>query len=397
MKRIVIVGSGFAGTWSALSAARQLNQFNISSDEVKIQVVNRDAYLGIRPRFYEKNPQNYRFPLEKVFKPTGVDFIQGEVEKINTESQVVTINRQEKLTIHYDRLIYTAGSQLIRPNIQGFQHSFSVDTLQDAVKLDQHIHQLPSLSTDEGKYTVVVVGAGFAGLEVATEMVSRIQEIAKKEKKESEAKVILIERASVVGPELGANPRPIIEQALQELNIEVHTNETVSEMTEQGIVLQNGKRIPAATVIWTAGLQANPLAKWFPVEKDHLGRLSVDSYLKVEGINSVFAAGDAVKARTDDHHFSLMSCQHANPQGRVAGHNAVCDLLGIDEKIPYRQEGYKTGLDLGAWGALITSGWDRVPVMQKEEAKKVKRGVNQAIYPPSSENRDEIFAAAELL
>lgn len=395
MKRIVIVGSGFAGTWSALSAVRQLHELKIDSKEIEVLVISRDPYLGMRPRFYEKNPQKLRFPLEKVFKPTGVRFMQGEVAKIDTQSQMITVNQPNTQHIHYDRLIYTAGSQLVRPKISGLQqHAFSIDTYKDAVNLDQHIQKLPSLPDIDGKYTVVVVGSGFVGIEIATEMTSRMQEIAKKENREAEVRVILIERASVVGPELGENPRPIIEKALHELNIEVLTDETVTEFTDQGVILASGKQISASTSIWSAGLQASPLAKWFPIEKDPLGRMSVDPYLKVVGLDSIFAAGDTVKAKTDANHFSLMSCQHAGPQGKFVGHNAVCDLLGI-EKTPYKQEFYTTCLDLGPWGALVTDGWDRTIKYQKEEAKKIKMQINQQIiYPPSSENRDEIFAAA---
>lgn len=66
MKRIVIIGGGFAGLWSAVGAARKLHELQIPEDEVEIMVINRDAYLGLRPRYYEKDPHNYRIPLSQV-------------------------------------------------------------------------------------------------------------------------------------------------------------------------------------------------------------------------------------------------------------------------------------------------------------------------------------------
>ncbi len=399
MKRIIIIGGGFAGIWSAVGAARQLHELQIKENEVEVILINRDPYLGLRPRFYEKNPKNYRVPLSQVLDPIGVRFIEGEVRRIDTHLQKVIVQQKDKqIDLAYDRLVFAAGSQLVRPNITGLhEYSFSTDTYQDAIELDQHINRLPDLSYTEGKYTAVVVGGGFTGIETAAEMTSRLQEVAKKENKESEVKVVIIERESIVGPDLGSNPRPIIEQALGEMHVEIHTNETVESINSNKVTLKSGKRIPSLTTIWSAGVKASPLVENFPVEKDQWGRLPVDSYLRVKGVRSVFAAGDTARANTDDNHLSLMSCQHAMPQGKFAGHNVVCNLLDL-AGIPYKQERYVTCLDLGPWGALVTSGWDRIPQYRGDEAKKIKMNINQSvIYPPLSRNREELFEAAKLI
>jgi len=71
-------------------------------------------------------------------------------------------------------------------------------------------------------------------------------------------------------------------------------------------------------------MRANPLTRLFPVEADRFGRLPVDEFLRVKGVANVFAAGDSAWAMMDDHHPSVMSCQHGRPMGRFAGHNVVC-------------------------------------------------------------------------
>ncbi|SDJ14719.1 NAD(P)/FAD-dependent oxidoreductase [Alteribacillus bidgolensis] len=396
MKRIVIIGGGFAGMWSAVGAARKLHELQIEGNEVEVVLINRDSFLGLRPRFYEKDPHHYRIPLSQVLEPAGVSLIEGEVGQIDTHSQKVMIHQnREQIDLTYDRLVFAAGSQLVRPNIVGlYEHAFSTDTYQDAIDLDKHINGLPDLPYVEGKYTAVIVGGGFTGIEIAAEMTSRLKEIARKENKESEVRIVLIERESVVGPDMGANPRPIIEEALGDMHIEIYVNETVTSIGSDRVTLKSGKRIPSLTTIWAAGIKPSPLAKYFPVEKDEQGRLPVDSYLRIEGLPYVFAAGDTARAQTDENHISLMSCQHAMPQGKFAGHNVVCDLLGLTG-IPYKQERYVTCLDLGQWGALFTNGWDRIPQYQGEEAKRTKRNTNQSkIYPPLSGNREEIFDAA---
>ncbi|MFE7084055.1 NAD(P)/FAD-dependent oxidoreductase [Priestia megaterium] len=397
MKRIVIIGGGFAGVWSAISAARQLHDLQVEKNEVEVVLLNRDPYFGIRPRFYEESTENLRVPLSQVLDPVGVRFLEGEVKHIDTDSQKVMFEQNEKqMDLAYDRLIFAAGSQAVLPNILGLQeHAFSTDTYQDAVKLEKHINELPQVPNTEGKYTAVVVGAGFTGIEIAAEMTSRLKKVAKKENKESEVRVILVERESVVGPDLGENPRPIIEKALREMDVEVYVNESVRSIDEEGVVLQSESRISALTTIWSAGVKASPLAAHFSVEKDALGRMPVDAYLKVKGLSSVFTAGDTARAMADESNVSLMSCQHAMPQGKVAGHNVVCDLLGL-EGMPYKQEQYVTCLDLGPWGALFTNGWDRIPEYQGQEGKKIKMNINQSvIYPPLSGKKEELFEASK--
>jgi NADH dehydrogenase len=141
-------------------------------------------------------------------------------------------------------------------------------------------------------------------------------------------------------------------------------------------------------------MRANPLTADLGVARDRLGRVAVDDYLRVDGVDDVFAAGDVAAARMDDTHLSVMSCQHGRPMGRFAGCNVISDLLGepmLSLRIPW----YVTVLDLGPAGAVYTEGWDRHVVASGDEAKATKRTINaERIYPPLNGNRDEILAAA---
>jgi NADH dehydrogenase len=141
-------------------------------------------------------------------------------------------------------------------------------------------------------------------------------------------------------------------------------------------------------------MHANPLTAQFGIQRDHLGRLPVDEYLRVVGVPGVFAAGDVAALYVDDDHMSVMSCQHSRPMGRYAGHNVVGDLLGepmLALQIPW----YVTVLDLGPAGAVYTEGWDRHVVALGQQAKATKRSINtQRIYPPLNGNRDAILSAA---
>ncbi len=160
-------------------------------------------------------------------------------------------------------------------------------------------------------------------------------------------------------------------------------------------MLGGAERIAAGTVVWTAGMRASPLAEMIPVKRDGAGRLPVDAYLRVEGAPGVLAAGDIAAARLGEGHVTVMSCQHARPMGRLAGHNAVSDLLGHDDLIALDIEHYVTCLDLGPWGALYTEGWDRRLASKGPDVKTVKQTINwDRIYPPRSGARREILDAA---
>ena len=141
-------------------------------------------------------------------------------------------------------------------------------------------------------------------------------------------------------------------------------------------------------------MAASPLAATLPGERDRLGRLIVDPFMRVKGLAGVFAAGDIANSVVDGVHATVMSCQFARPMGRFAGHNVVADFLG-EPMLPLEIDWYVTVLDLGSWGALYTTGWDREVHSTGAAAKATKRTINHLrIYPPRDGNRAALLAAA---
>jgi NADH dehydrogenase len=237
-----------------------------------------------------------------------------------------------------------------------------------------------------------VVGAGLTGIEAACELPGRLRTLFAGTG--IRPRVVLVDHNPVVGSDMGAAARPVIERALSDNGVETRTGVSVADVGNRGVSLSSGEQLVAATVVWCAGMRASSLAEQLPVSRDRLGRLPVDDYLRVLGVPSVFAAGDVAAARMDDEHLSVMSCQHGRPMGRYAGYNVISDLFGEPMRklrIPW----YVTVLDLGPAGAVYTEGWDRAVVARGAAAKATKRIVNtQRIYPPLSRSRTELFAAA---
>ena len=395
MQRILVLGAGFAGLWSAIGAARALDERGIGPDRVDVTVVNATRWHSIRVRNYEADLSDARVPLADVLEPVGVRLVVGEVVAVNITDQTVTYvagGRPSRLA--YDRVVFALGSRLVRPPIPGLrEHAFDVDTYEAAVHLGAHLAGLARSPRSTGRDTVLIVGAGLTGIEVAAEMPDRLRSALAADPK-AQARVILADRSEKIGSDMGESARPIIAEALKALQVETRPGISVAAIDSDGATLITGERIDARTVIWCAGMEANPLSACFPVIRDRFGRLPVKPSLKIDGLAAEFAAGDVAWFAIDGMHSCVMSCQHGRPMGRFAGHNVVCDLLG-ECLMPLTIGWYTTILDLGAWGAVYTEGWDRRVVAQRAIAKRTKETINrQRIYPPLSRNRQEILAAA---
>lgn len=395
-KQIVVAGGGFAGLWSAVGAARKLDELGIGPDSVRITLVNRDAFHSIRVRNYEADLASIRVPLDDVLDPIGVAHVEGDVSEISLDAQSVAVTTPTgRSVLRYDRLIFALGSRVVRPKIPGVaEFAFDIDTYPAAERLDSHLRALRTRALGPGAFTVVIVGAGLTGVELATEVPIRLREMQAGAGGAEPVRVVLVDRHPRVGSDMGASARPVIEEALMALGVETRLGVEVAAITPSGIRFDSGEEIAAATVVWCAGMQANPLTRLFPVERDCLGRLAVDSFMRVVGVPNVFAAGDAAWTILDGQHASVMSCQHSRPMGRFAGHNVVCDLLG-QPMLPLSIDWYVTVLDLGSWGAVYTEGWDRSVVSQGAAAKRTKQVINrERIYPPLTRDRAAILAAA---
>lgn len=393
-KRLLIIGAGFAGMYAALSAARLRDMKGVSPAQLEIALIAPQPTLVIRPRLYEARPETLTAPLLDVLKAVDVVYIQGYVTDVDTDKQVVEAagRPEDRFTVHYDRLVLATGSQLFRPPVPGLaEFGFSVDSLEDAVALDKHLHNLAHQPESDARNTFVVAGGGFTGIEAATELPARLKEIFGAKAK---TRVIIVDRSDAIAPDMGAGPRPIIEKALKDLGVEMRMKVGVAGLSRNGVKLSDGSETACSTVIWAAGIRANPLTQKFAAERDNFGRLVVDRDLRVPGLPGVFATGDSAKAVCDnDGNFALMSCQHATRMGAFAGNNAAAELLGV-AATPYHQKEYVTCLDLGGAGALFTTGWNRKVQLTGAIGKATKKEINTVwIYPPKPERKTALASA----
>jgi NADH:ubiquinone reductase (H+-translocating) len=390
---VLVLGSGFAGLWAALGAARRIDELGVAPHEVHVTVISSLPYHDIRVRNYEADLTPCRIPLCDVLDPVGVEHLAAKITGIDTGSRTVRTSLGDRT---YDRLVVALGSGLARPPLSGLaEFGFDVDTYDAAVRLRRHLSHLAGAASagarnTQADATVLVIGAGLTGIETACELPARLTALFP----DVTPRVVLIDHNPLVGSDMGPSARPFIEAALTQIGVQTRLGVSVTRVREDGVVLSTGETLAGSTVVWCAGMRANSLTATLGVERDRLGRVPVDDYLRVPGLQGVFAAGDVASAKVDDTHLSVMSCQHGRPMGRYAGYNVIGDLLGapmLALRIPW----YVTVLDLGEAGAVYTEGWDRLVIASGAEAKATKRNINgKRIYPPLTGNRDEILASA---
>ncbi|MCC7079819.1 MAG: FAD-dependent oxidoreductase [Burkholderiales bacterium] len=391
-QRILILGAGFAGLWSAVGAARQLAETRRAHGPIEILVVNARPFHSIRVRNYELDAEASRVPLADVFEPIGVAWVQGTVQHIDVAARKVQVATAEGAkTFDYACLVMALGSALVRPPIPGLaDYAFDVDTDEGAVKLLEHLRSLPLQPDSAGRYTAVVIGAGLTGSEIASELPARLAKIACGA---AGTRVLLLDHAPRIADQMGEAQR-VIEQALRDMGVELRPGVRVARVLAGDVALESGEIIPASTTIWCAGMRASALTKAFPVTLDTLGRIPVDEFLRVKGVPGVFAAGDCANFPIDGTNDCVMSCQYSRPMGRFCGHNAAAELLG-EPLLPLRIDWYITCVDLGPWGAVYTEGRERRLATEGAQAKRTKQLINRhRIYPPTNRNREDILRAA---
>lgn len=377
---IVVVGGGFAGFNAAAAAVRA------GGGRVDVTLVARDRWMCIRPRLYERDPATLRTDIATPLATIGVHLIEAEALGIDGGRLALASGSQ----LPFDRLIAATGSVMKRPEIIGVDNASSIDDWQSAMAFDA---RLSVAAARPRPPKIVIIGAGFTGLELALEMRDRIAAHATAAHADA-AEICLIDIAQHVGAELGAGPRPHIIAALAAARIGVYLGRRPVAISADRILLETGESIDCDLAVVCTGLVAAPFVSTLAGIKDAAGRCRVDQHLRAA--SNIFVAGDAACASPEPGRETLMSCQHALRLGRTAGENAARDILG-EPLLAYAQPRYVTCLDLGRSGAVFSQGWDRIPHATGTEAKAIKTEINTRRIYPATGSRADILAASSIV
>jgi NADH dehydrogenase len=324
LPHVVIIGGGFAGVAAALALKKHLR-----SCPVRITLIDKNSHHLFTPALYEvatsQEPQkNIAFPFSKIFK-RHITFMQGEVEKIHPEKNILQIKDGEKVS--YDYLILAAGSQPAYMRIPGLEeHSIALKTLNDAIEIKERIK---SGYCENGKcnkkLNVIIGGGGFTGTELAAEILTYKNRLAKQNHLDQNCLTItVIQGSDKLLKEFDSHVSNLAKQRLSDTNVQLAFGGHIKEVTDKEVLTTNGNAYPYDLLIWTGGVEANSLATKSGFAVNRRGQIPVGRTLQVEGLPNIFVAGDIaefVDSKTQKPVPTV--AQVAEEEGHIAGTNVI--------------------------------------------------------------------------
>jgi NADH dehydrogenase len=347
--RIVIVGGGYVGMYTALRLQRKLK-----ANEASVTVIDPQANMTYQPFLPEAaagsiEPRHVVVPLRKVLDRCHV--LTGRVTGISRASKEVTAQTAagETRTIGYDVLVVAPGSVARTLPIPGLAEcGISFKTVAEAIYLRNHVlSRMDAASSTEDPelrrrlLSFLVIGGGYAGVEALAELadMSRYASRYYEGIEPSDLRWVLVEAAGRIMPEVSAPMGRYTVERLMESGIEVFLDTRVESMENGHVVLSDGTEFDTDTIVWTAGVKPNPMLAQTDLPRDDKGRVICSESLQVDGSPEVFSAGDCASvpdlSKDDPAARTSPSAQHAVRQAKVLADNVVAHLRGKPVR-PYK-------------------------------------------------------------
>jgi NADH dehydrogenase len=337
-RHILIVGAGFAGLYAAmgLKAAALAGH--------RVTVVNPESFFQYQPFLPEVasgtiDPRAAVVPLRRVL--THCRLVIGEVIRVDHdagEAYVLTSAGDER-TIAYDVVVLAPGSRSRVLPIPGLaEHGIGFKTVQEAIYLRNHVlAQLDVAASQKdaarrrAALTFVFVGGGYAGVEALGELedLARAAVQHYPDLDHTEMRWVLVDAADRILPELPEGLASYARDELHRRGIEIKLGTRLDSAKGRMIRLSDGEAFASDTLVWTAGVTPSPLARDSALPVDPHGRLVVDGFLRVDGLDGAWAAGDAAAVPDESAGgLSPPTAQHGLRQGRRIAANIVATLAG---------------------------------------------------------------------
>jgi len=357
--RILILGGGFGGLYTALELEKKIGR----DPHIEITLVNRDNFFLFTPLLHEVAASDLDIativnPIRKMLRRTH--FFDGEVTFVNLQNKKVGVSHgidsSHPHELEYDHLVLALGATTHFYGIPGVEErALTMKSLADAVylrnRLIEHLEEADFECCPDLRrplLTFVVAGGGFAGVETVAAINDFLRDAVRfyPNLAEKMLRVVLMELAPAILPELGPELGEYARKRLAERGVEFRLNTKIKGFTERGVQLSDGDVIFTQTLIWAAGTEPNPLLQPLPCPKDR-GRVAVDEFLEVPGFPGVWALGDCASVPDGATGRPCPpTAQHALRQARLLGRNIAAAVKG----------GAKTPLAFKTIGQLAAIG-----------------------------------------
>jgi len=360
----VIVGGGFAG----IAAARALKRC-----DAEIVLIDQRNHHIFQPLLYQVAtavlaPSEIAAPMRQLaYKQKNVSVILAEVTGVDLNSRSLDASYPGVGTrkLQFDYLVIATG---MRPSYFGHpefaRYAPGLKNLTDAETIRAKIlsaYELADMTYDENErarqMTFVLVGAGPTGVELAASMAQLAAVTLRGQFRRidpARSSIILIEGGKRILPTFGERLAQRAARRLEQLGVRIMAGVRVEKVDENGVVA-DGKRIPSATVLWTAGVAPSPLVKLLPAKTDRAGRVAVGPFMNVEEVTGVFVVGDASSVVGNGRPVPGVA-QAAIQQGRYVGRVISGQIKGRQPKHPFRYFDKGNMAVVGKNFAILESG-----------------------------------------
>ncbi|MFC0847086.1 NAD(P)/FAD-dependent oxidoreductase [Streptomyces noboritoensis] len=350
--RILVVGGGYVGMYTALRLQRELKA-QLRDGRVGITVVAPDPYMTYQPFLPEAaagsiSPRHVVVPLRRVLDRCHI--VIGEARSIDHAARTATVTtlatEEEEGTgpveIAYDELVLAPGSISRTLPVPGLaDYAIGFKTVEEAIGLRNHVIEQMDIASStrdpavrDAALTFVFVGGGYAGVEALAELEDMARYTARyyHNIKPEDLKWILVEASDRILPEVGEEMGQYAIRELRGRNIDVRLETRLDSCENRVAVLSDGARFPTRTVVWTAGVKPAPILAATDLPLTERGRLKCTAKLQVEGVEQAWAAGDAAavpdvtSAEKDKE--CAPNAQHAVRQAKVLAENIAASVNG---------------------------------------------------------------------
>jgi len=322
----LVVGGGFAGGY----VARYLSRRGAT-------IVSPENFMLFTPMLPEAasgmlEPRHTVVPLRMMCP--HADLLLGSAVALDEQERTVEVETEiGPRSVRYDNLVLALGSVARTLPIPGLaEHALGFKDLADAIRLRNHVlRRLEAAAADpsraERELTFVFVGAGYAGVEALAELADLVRDALRYYPTLSALRQhwVLVDAAPKILSEIPTRLGDYAARLLAKRGVDIRVSTTLESAERDAVTLSGGDRIPTSTLVWTAGVRANPLLADLGLPLDEQKRVRVDSTLRVEGREHVWALGDcaAVPNLATPEHPDPPTSQHALRQARRLARNLV--------------------------------------------------------------------------